>query len=146
MTENLFIQSIDEFNYTSCVNFFDEEQSPANVLCLPGFEILFYNFKKIIVSKLQKTSGLLLSSDLNLKEHILNELKKESLKYKDSYLTQSDLKTNGLHIYKYMFYNLAKDMLNTKQEIYKPKEKDYIYVHNKFKHIDKKIVAINGRI
>lgn len=88
MEKNIFIQSIDEFNYTSSVNFFEEEYKPASVICLPGFEILFYNFNKIIVSKLKNTEGLLLSSDINLKAQIFEDLKKEALLLKDTFLTK----------------------------------------------------------
>jgi len=145
MEEKLYIQSIDEFNYTSCVNFFEKNQEFSNsVLCFSGFEIMFYNFKKIIVSKMLKTKGVLLSSDINLKSYIFDELKKEALQYQNSYLSQSDLKTD-FHIYKFMFYNLAKDLEEGSKELYRPKINDYFYIQEKLKNIDKKIVTINGR-
>ena len=123
--ESLFIQSIDEFNYTSCVNFFNEKYSNPSVLCLPGFEIMFYNFNKIIISKLQNTNGLLLSNDNELKSNIDNELKKESLNYNNLTLNQSGLELNDMHIYKFMFSSLAKDMYNKSSELYRPKKDDY---------------------
>jgi hypothetical protein len=117
----LFIQSIDEFNYTSCVNFFDEKYSNPNILCLPGFEIMFYNFNRILISKLQNTNGILLSSDIALKINMNNELKKESLSYNDLVLDQSGLELNNMHIYKFMFGSLAKDMYYKSSELYRPK-------------------------
>ena len=141
----LFIQSIDEFNYTSCVNFFDEKYSNPNILCLPGFEIMFYNFNRILISKLQNTNGILLSSDIALKINMNNELKKESLSYNDLVLDQSGLELNNMHIYKFMFGSLAKDMYYKSSELYRPKKDDYYFVKDKFKDIDKKIVTINGR-
>ena len=143
--ESLFIQSIDEFNYTSCVNFFNEKYSNPSVLCLPGFEIMFYNFNKIIISKLQNTNGLLLSNDNELKSNIDNELKKESLNYNDLTLNQSGLELNDMHIYKFMFSSLAKDMYNKSSELYRPKKDDYYLIKDKLKGIDKKIITINGR-
>ena len=143
--ETLFIQSIDEFNYTSCVNFFDEKYLDPSVLCLLGFEIMFYNFNKIIISKLQNTNGILLSNDNNLKVNIDNELKKEALNYTDLLLIQSGLDFNNMHVYKFMFSSLAKDMQSKSTELYKPKKYDYYFVKDKLKDINKKIVTINGR-
>ena len=86
-----------------------------------------------------------MASDLNLKSYIFNELKNEATKYTNSCLTQSDLDTKNLHIYEFMFNNLAKDLYLSSQELYKPKINDYLYVKNKLSNIDKKIVTINGR-
>ncbi len=143
--ESLFIQSIDEFNSTSCVNFFNEKYLNPSVLCLPGFEIMFYNFNKIIISKLQNTSGVLLLNYGEFKINIDNELKKEALNYNGSPLNYLHLDLNNTHIYKFMFGSLAKDMYNKSSELYKPKKNDYYFVKDKFKNIDKKIVTINGR-
>lgn len=145
MTENLFIQSLDEFNYTSSVNFFEEKYKPASVLCIPGFEIMFYNFDKIILSKLPKLTGILLSDDINLKSYIFEELQKESLNYSQKHLNQFDLNLQNMHIYKYMFSSLSREMQIKKSELYKPKYKDYIEIKEKLQNIDKKIITINGR-
>lgn len=143
--EVLFTQSLDEFNSTSCVNFFSDKYLNPSVLCLSGFEIMFYNFNKIIVSKLQNTSGILLSSDINLKINIDKKLKEETLNYTDSLANQPELDLNNMHVYKFMFSSLAKDMYNKSTELYKPKKDDYYFVKDKLKNIDKKIVTINGR-
>lgn len=143
--ETLFIQSIDEFNSTSCVNFFGEKYLNPSILCLSGFEIMFYNFNKIITSKLQNSIGVLLLPYNEFKINIYDELKKEALNYTESPLNYSNLDFNGKHIYQFMFSSLAKDMYNKSTELYKPKKDDYYFVKNKLKNIDKKIVTINGR-
>lgn len=143
--EALFTQSLDEFNSTACVNFFDKKYSNSKVLCLRGFEIMFYNFDKIIISKLQNTNGVLLSSDISLKINVDNELKKEVLNYCNPLTNQPELDLNNTHVYKFMFSSLAKDMYYKSSELYKPKKDDYYFVKDKFKDIDKKIVTINGR-
>ena len=49
MIERIFVQSLDEFNYTSSVNFYKKNETETGVVCMKGLEILFYNFDKIFV-------------------------------------------------------------------------------------------------
>jgi hypothetical protein len=145
MEKNIFIQSLDEFNYTSSVNFFTKTENPTSVLCLPGFENMFYNFDNIKVSSIKNTEGLLLSSDVVLKSDIYELLKNEALFYSNKLFTQSDINTENKHIYEFMFNSLSKDMLTYSSELYKPFKKDYEDVKKRLSGITKKIVTINGR-
>jgi hypothetical protein len=141
----IYIQTLDEFNYTSSVNFFKREEGITSVICLPGFEILFYNFDKILISKTKFDKYILLSNDIKLKERSTYLLKKEASNYSNYILSQNDLETKSMHIYEFVFSSLAKDMAEKKECLYKPKKNDYEYVKQKFFNINKKIITINGR-
>lgn len=145
MENEIYIQTLDEFNYTSSVNFFTRKECLTSVVCLPGFEILFYNFDSVIISKTNFKKNILISDDIELKHESMLLLKKEAEKYGSLILDQNNLETNGKHIYEFIFSSLAKDMFIKKKCLYKPKKNDFEYVKNKFFNIDKKIVTINGR-
>lgn len=154
MNNKLFIQQIDEFNYTSVINFCKDKNGSMNdsaVLCLPGFEVMFYNFDKIITSKLQNASGILYLSDLVVKKKLYEDLKQEAEKYSNQYNILSDVQflvsnyMGGEHVYEFVFRSLSLDMLLKQRELYKPKKEDYELVKSQLSHISKKIVTINGR-
>lgn len=147
MHTEIFIQTLDEFNYTSSPNFFEKSED-SSILCLPGFEILFYNFNKIIVSNTQHTPGILTSSDVQEKEKLFYLLSEEAKQYstnlKSTHHITTD-QTGGKLIYDFVFNNLAMELETKNAELYLPKKKDYEFVKEKLKNVSKKIVTINGR-
>ena len=144
MIERIFVQSLDEFNYTSSVNFYKKNETETGVVCMKGLEILFYNFDKIFVCD-TSTRNLLLSSDICKKAETFNTIKNIANNISKSVYTQSDLDINKTHIYQYTFHALAKDMCEKIEPLYLPKKNDYFFVKEKLKNINKKIVTINGR-
>lgn len=144
MVDRIFVQSIDEFNYISSVNFYTKNEQKTGVLCLKGFEILFYNFDKIYVYH-KKIGDLLLSPDVEEKLALFEVIKERAERITDSVYTQFELDTGETHIYQYTFQSLSRDMFERKEPLYLPKESDYLFVKERFKDIDKKIITINGR-
>jgi len=144
MVDRIFVQTLDEFNYTSSVNFYKKNNQKTGVICLKGFEILFYNFDKIYVYN-KNVGDLLLSPNIDNKIEISDIIKERAERISESVYTQFDLDTGETHIYQYTFQSLARDMFEKKEPLYLPKESDYLFVKERFKDINKKIITINGR-
>lgn len=140
---NIYIPSLDEFNYLCSVNWHNND-NVNKVVCYDIYDVLYPNFDQIISIKTSK-DPIVINFNETEKGQLFNELKNKARMISDNILEQKDVIINGEHVYNFVFSNLTREILSGNC-FFKPKKSDYEYVKNKLSHINKKIVTINGRI
>jgi uncharacterized protein YpuA (DUF1002 family) len=142
--QNLYVPSLDEFNYLCSVNWYEKKDNKTNsVLCYDIYDILYPNFDNIINIDTKKLP-IVIKFDEKEKDVMFNDLKNKAKSISNNVYTQDDAIKNGEHVYNFVFSNLTKELLN-KNVFFKPKKSDYEEVKEKLSQINKKIVTINGR-
>lgn len=139
----------DEFNQANILNFTLklDKDNYFKIVCTKNLVILFPNFNEILGVEIDKYNKLYDTNefrqyDKKKQEKLLqlyNNIEGEPLRYGHGAEAPEG------HGYKFMFSNLSKLIQEGNYPYYKPIHSDYVNVRKKLKHIEKKIVCINGR-
>lgn len=142
--------AFDEFNYILSPVYEKRYLEPGmyHTSTHKNFEVLFESFDKIFVSDRSYNENIIDHFHKFPEKRIefinhLNNVPKELQVIPREKINAEVYR--GIHVYNFLFSNIAKSFLDNSIEYINPRKEDFLKVKEKFSHIDKKIVCISGR-